>query len=388
MGIQQRTKRDGSKVWQISLTFRNRASGAQERYRHDAKQQTRAGAQDEERTIVQWWKQHGTIANLIGAPAVAEPAPPKPTDKTWSDAVARMREVTFPTLKPSTRRGYGELLDSPALSGWTSMPLGGIGADAMAKLDAVVSDGSDSKRRNYHTIVRSVLKGAVAAGWIPRMPLDLPRLPKVGRTAVQAMDPSDVAAIIREKDARDLRADWRADRRAARVAFAICAYAGLRASEVRALRWRDLDLRRGVLTVREASCDGETDSPKSGHERSIPIAPLLVDMLTPLAEGKGSTDLIAPRSDGKAWGDFGLRQALGRACVRLKLDAGKVHALRHHFATELFAGGADAKVAQELLGHADLGTTQRYAHATEERKRAAVAVFAAPRAPKKKRRAA
>lgn len=61
-----------------------------------------------------------------------------------------------------------------------------------------------------------------------------------------------------------------------RLAFLLAAYAGLRAGEVRGLRWRDVDLEAGRLVLRQAICCGIAASPKFGHERIVPLASVLL----------------------------------------------------------------------------------------------------------------
>jgi len=366
--------RKGRKVWVIRLTFRSRQDGRQERYRRDARVQTRGAAEAEDRRVVQHWIEHGSISSLLVAPLAPLRTEHKVSQATWADAVKRYETVVLPARKVSTRNGYRELLEN-GFASWKSMHLHEITRDQIDRWNTMIigADVSASRRRNFHVVMRGVLKSAVTGNLLETLPV-LPPLPRVGRTVVQIAKAEDVQALLTEQRGTTSEYLWRS-RASAQLAFALAAYAGLRASEVRGLRWRDVDLGRRTIRVRVARYQGIDDTPKSGHERAVPIALALLTMLETRPGKREADDFVATTGKGKPWGDSGLLQALRRACDRLCITGGRYHGLRHYFVTTLFENGVPAPAVQALAGHASLAVTQRYAHTSQASLIAAIATF-------------
>jgi len=137
---------------------------------------------------------------------------------------------------------------------------------------------------------------------------------------------------------------------------------GLRVSELCSLDVDSLDLAAGALTVWG----------KGSKQRRVPLGDLASSALT--AWLKIRYEVIDP-SEGAALFANERGRRLTPRDVRRILDRRSVnpthpHALRHTFATHLLDGGADLRAVQELLGHADVATTQRYTHVSRERLRA------------------
>jgi integrase len=390
MAVKTYTRR-GHDHYVIDLHWR-KPDGSKGRYRRDAQIQTAAGAQAEDRRLVAQLVKTGDLEAVMEP--VAEVAKEEP--KTWADAVDRFKAVGLPRLKPSTRVGYLEVLKAKPFASWEKKLLSEITSATMQDLDAAVlaTGCSGSRHRSFHNVVRSVLRVATEATYLAARP-KMPTLPKVGRKAIDAFTTQEIDAILSEaepvcgwtetrgraREGKERRNERLAGpRRLARVAFALAAYAGLRMSEVRALRWRDVDLRRGVLVVREAMTGkGDIAPPKSGHDREIPIAPALLPYL---AGRVGAADgFAAPNLKGKAWSEAALLLALRRTCERLGIRPKNFHAMRHYFITELFRRGAPAPAVQRLAGHHSLVVTQRYADFVGSDLQAAVALFRAPAAP-------
>jgi site-specific recombinase XerD len=141
--------------------------------------------------------------------------------------------------------------------------------------------------------------------------------------------------------------------------------AGLRVSECCGLRERDVDLRRRTVTVLG----------KGSKVRRLPLGdPALAAVRAYLREGRPA--LARPESPDRLFlnrlGRVLTPRDARRILARNPLPDGRIlhpHALRHAYATHLLEGGADLRAVQELLGHADLSTTQVYTHVTRDRLR-------------------
>ena len=142
--------------------------------------------------------------------------------------------------------------------------------------------------------------------------------------------------------------------------------AGCRLSEVAGLDVRHLDLEERTLLVRG----------KGNKERIVLIgAPAEEAILRYLSHGRpqlaaaGEAALFVNRDGGRLSGRS-IEQIVRRHALRAGLGQRVFpHLLRHSFATHLLDGGAELRIVQELLGHANASTTQIYTHVTEERQR-------------------
>ena len=147
---------------------------------------------------------------------------------------------------------------------------------------------------------------------------------------------------------------------------------GLRVSELVGLPLSAVTRDQRVVVVRG----------KGGKERMIPVGEPARRALTDYREarshflrgGRDSPWLFPSRADSGHLTRHRFAQMLKALALEAGLDPAKVspHVLRHAFATHLLAHGADLRSVQQMLGHADISTTQIYTHVLDERLRALV----------------
>jgi integrase len=239
---------------------------------------------------------------------------------------------------------------------------------------------SPATARKVLTSLKGIIRHAQRSGQIskdPSGPVSI-RISKRGTVKLHAgrdfPDRAEINAILKAASGR-----WR-------PLIVTAIFTGLRASELRGLRWEDLDLARALLHVRQrADAWGTMGAPKSeAGERIIPMTPMVANALKewqlacPRRDGK--LDLVFPNGGGnvethanicnRSWyplqieigltEDTGEKDAEGKSILRAKYG---FHTLRHFFASWLLAEGFSLKKAQGLLGHATMAmTADTYGH--------------------------
>lgn len=203
----------------------------------------------------------------------------------------------------------------------------------------------------------------------PATAIDAPRL---RRPLPKVMTADDVTRLISSAETRAGRITGKARLKAVRLHCLLeLLYAtGLRVSELVALRRQAVAKGPQFLVVKG----------KGGRERMVPVSGKAAETVTAylraLKEGEAPESPWLFPSHGAA--GYLTRQHFALELKGLAAEAGlsvakiSPHVLRHAFASHLLAGGADLRAVQQMLGHADISTTQIYTHIESDRLRAAV----------------
>ncbi len=151
-------------------------------------------------------------------------------------------------------------------------------------------------------------------------------------------------------------------------------HTGMRQGEIRGLQWSSIDWLNGIITVRHALCDysKRLGSPKSNRARHIPMTTEVRESLETRRKPDGYVFLDA---DGKPFNHKRLARRLEAVIGRAELKHFGWHVLRHTFASRLSELGAPIVVVKDLLGHASIATTMRYAHTAPPALRAAIGLL-------------
>ena len=212
--------------------------------------------------------------------------------------------------------------------------------------------------RRQVSAIRTYYGFLLGEGTVEHDPSDRLEMPRRGRKLPDVLSVPEVESLLAAPRADEPLA-WR-DRALLELGYG----AGLRASELCSLTVSQLLLSDGLVRV----------VGKGNKERLVPIGRQVLGPLSiylrqvrpTLDKGKSDDRVLLnargePLSRVGAWGI--VKRRAREAGIRKRVTT---HTLRHSFATHLLEGGADLRAVQEMLGHADLSTTQIYTHVDRE----------------------
>ena len=272
-------------------------------------------------------------------------------------------------LARNTLQGYGRDLGQFAehvSSGGSPDAEAVCDADITSWLVALLDDGVKPRSlARKLSALRGLYKYLAQNRVVSANPTSRVDIPRFGRRIPRVLSLDDVEALLASPKAGT--PEGQRDRAMLELLYAT----GLRVSELVVLRQRDVDLRAGWTRV---------DEGKGGKQRIVPIGEVAREVVEAYVGdgrprllrkkgGPGSTPTLFVTRRGGGMTRQAFWKNLKRHARNAGLDPAAIspHRLRHSFATHLLERGADLRIVQALLGHADISTTQIYTHVAQER---------------------
>jgi integrase len=235
----------------------------------------------------------------------------------------------------------------PALG---SRTLDAIKNEDVQRFKAALVHRTPKTVNNLLTVLNTLLRVAIEWGVIEQMPCTI-RLLRTAQPVAAFHDFDEYERLIEAAKAVDVQAH---------LTVLLGGDAGLRCGEIMALEWTDVDLSKRQLKVQRSEWKGQVTLPKGGRTRVVPMTVRLASALGAHRHLRGPRVLC--REDGRPLTQKIVRNLVQKAARRAFLRNQGVHILRHTFCSHLAMRGAPARAIQELAGHQDLSTTQRYMH--------------------------
>jgi integrase len=279
-------------------------------------------------------------------------------------------------VSTKTHQRYGELarkniiprLGATALTKLKPAQISAAYAEALASGRRDGTGGLSPRTVHHmHRVLKQALGQAVKWELLNRNPCDAVDPPRVGRGTMQTYDmPQTVEVIEALRETRML------------IPALLAVMCGLRRGEVLAIRWKNIDLDAGQITVAESVEEtlGKIafKAPKSGKGRTLALSPVVVDELRAhrsrqseellrLGVRLSGETLVVAQADGSLLKPTSLTHEWTRLSAKTGLPRIRFHDLRHTHATALLANNVNPKIASERLGHSKVGITlDLYSH--------------------------
>lgn len=264
-------------------------------------------------------------------------------------------KITSGSFRASTLRTYRNIIEADLRPRWGERPAGTITREEIDAYRASLVDRGLAATTINQT--RAIVRAIFAVADLkddPSIAFDRAKTRRATSGAITFYRPDEVGQLV----------EHAADEQDAAL-YLTAAFTGLRASELRALRWRSLDFGDSLLHVERGFTDeGGEDLPKSYRVRSVPMMPQVARALAGLREREFFTkddDLVFAGVVGDVLDYDVMYRRYKRTQERAGVRPLRFHDLRHSFGTMAVRAFPITDV-QTWMGHADITTTRKYIH--------------------------
>ena len=336
MSVKVRPFRSGG--WEVDITFRL-PSGQKHRERSKAPVSSRTGA-------LRWGEKRERHLLLHG------PEKPRKEVPTLEAFVPRFIDdyAIANRQKPSGIAAKRTILNLHLVGTMGAKKLDAITTDDVQKLKHRLREHAPKTVNNVLTVLSVLLKKAVEWDVIDRVPCTI-RLVKAPKPSMGFYDFADYERLLEVAKGFGPTAY---------LVMLLGGEAGLRCGEMIGLEWGDVDLVKRQMCIQRSEWRGHVTVPKGGRLRYVPMTARLATELQGHRHLKSKRVLCL--EDGAALTQDVVGEYVRKAGRKANLPASGAHRLRHTFCSHLAMRGAPARAIQELAGHQDLMTTQRYMH--------------------------
>jgi len=310
----------------------------------------------------------------------------KPNKLVFSDFLDRfLEEYARPNVAPRTREVYEMMIRKHIMRNLGYLPLTALRPEHLQKYynDLLVSGLSPQTVRHHHTLIHKVLQNALELGLLSRNVADSVKHPKVQPKDMQIWNIDEIENFLKVAQDTPYYA-----------LFHLALFTGMRRSELLALRWQDIDLILGEVSVNRTLHQLKDKTfvfrpPKTAKgRRTIALTPRALQTLQDHYEKckNLSSILDIPFNedalvfchieDGEPLRPNTITRAWKLTAAKAKVKPIPLHGARHSHASLMLKQGVHPKIVQERLGHSSIATTlDTYSHVTPGLQQAAAKAF-------------
>jgi integrase len=296
------------------------------------------------------------------------------------DYFPRWLEAVGPGMKPSSHRRYTEMTNKHFIPYFGNILLGKLSPLNVQGFytDRLATGLSGTTVNLLHNILHNALKQAVQWGLIMRNVTEVVEPPRKVRSERTTWNARQVSTFFAKSDQDENAAFWR-----------MAILTGMRRGEVLGLRWEDVDLVRGALSVRRTLSRGakggfELGEPKTASgRRQVALPPSVVASLQEhrvrqlegrlrMGEAYHDQGFVFANSFGEPLHPNTLRVHFRKLATEASVPLIRIHDMRHTSATLSLENGEHPKVVSERLGHSNIAITlDLYSHVTPDMQKGA-----------------